>query len=114
MRADIASELVGTWRLVSCSGVTASLDQCPRSAHHAGGFLERGQPVADRAPPDVLILDLTDGCQGHISSLLLPNATFPMARFHAVANTGSPVHPAAEATGNRLETEYKQNKEAPG
>jgi hypothetical protein len=62
-------------RSLLLSGVGASLEQCPglRIAQSAD-WSEAGRLMSEQ-PPDVLIFDMTDGCEGYLLGLLLEKPT---------------------------------------
>jgi hypothetical protein len=62
-------------RSLLLSGVAASLEQCPGlHTAQAADWSDAGRLISEQ-PPDVLIFDLADRCEGHILSLLLANPT---------------------------------------
>jgi hypothetical protein len=73
-------------RSLLLSGVAASLEQCPDlRAMRAATWSEASRLLAEQ-PPDVLIFDLTSGCEDHLLSLLVANPTLLMIGLDAECN----------------------------
>ena len=73
-------------RSLLLSGVAASLEQCPDlRTLRAATWSEASRLLAEQRP-DVLILDLTSGSEGHILSLLLANPALLMIGLDAECN----------------------------
>jgi DNA-binding NarL/FixJ family response regulator len=65
-------------RSLLLSGVTASLEQCAGLRTVQAATCHEAVRLMSEQPPDVLIFDLTGGCEGQILSLLLANPTLLM------------------------------------
>jgi hypothetical protein len=92
-------------RSLLLSGVAASLEQCAGlRTTQATDWSEAGRLMREQ-PPDVLIFDLTGGCEGQILSLLLTNPTVLMIGLDPESNRAVVVsgHEARSLTLNQIQ-----------
>jgi hypothetical protein len=73
-------------RSLLLAGVAASLEDCPNLRTMRATTWSEASRLLVEQPPDVLIFDLTHGCEGHILSLLLADPTLLMIGLDAECN----------------------------
>jgi len=92
-------------RSLLLSGVAASLEQhAGLRITQAATWSEAGRLTNER-PPDVLIFDLTDGCEGQILSLFLTHPNLLMLGLDSESNRAVVVsgHEARSLTLNQIQ-----------